>query len=79
MSGSAVLVGGAVLADQRLGGAGSLGVVLSGFGAGSLTGSLTAGRRPPVRRGWTVAGGVAAVGAGMAGLAAVDHVVAATA
>ncbi|GGP33019.1 hypothetical protein GCM10010214_00110 [Streptomyces abikoensis] len=56
-----------------------MGVVLSGFGAGSLTGSLTAGRRPPVRRGWTVAGGVAAVGAGMAGLAAVDHVVAATA
>ncbi|WP_438295952.1 MFS transporter [Streptomyces sp. HUAS TT7] len=74
-----VLVGGAVLADQRLGGAGSLGVVLSGFGAGSLAGSLTAGWRPPARRGWTVAGGVAAIGAGMAGLAAVTHVVAATA
>jgi MFS family permease len=74
-----VLVGGAVLADQRLGGAGSLGVVLSGFGAGSLAGSLIAGWRPPTRRGWTVVGGVAAIGAGTAGLAAVTHVVAATA
>ncbi|MFB1045546.1 MFS transporter [Streptomyces chrestomyceticus] len=74
-----VLVGGAVLADQRLGGAGSLGVVLSGFGVGSLVGSLMAGWRPPARRGWTVVGGVAAIGAGTAGLAAVGHVVAATA
>ncbi|WP_030659819.1 MFS transporter [Streptomyces rimosus] len=74
-----VLVGGAVLADQRLGGAGSLGIVLSGFGAGSLAGSLTAGWRPPARRGWTVVGGVAAIGAGMAALAAVTHVAAATA
>jgi MFS family permease len=74
-----VLVGGAVLADQRLGGAGSLGVVLSGFGAGALAGSVMAGWRPPTRRGWTVVGGVAAIGAGMAGLAAVTHVVAATA
>ncbi|MFE7120016.1 MFS transporter [Streptomyces sp. NPDC057654] len=74
-----VLVGGAVLADQRLGGAGSLGVVLSGFGAGSLAGSLTAGWRPPARRGWTVVGGVAAIGAGVAGLAAATHVVTATA
>ncbi|MFJ2767207.1 MFS transporter [Streptomyces sp. NPDC087300] len=74
-----VLVGGAVLADQRLGGAGALGIVLSGFGAGSLAGSLVAGWRPPARRGWTVVGGVAAIGAGMAGLAAVTHVVAATA
>ncbi|GCD32802.1 MFS transporter [Streptomyces chrestomyceticus JCM 4735] len=74
-----VLVGGAVLADQHLGGAGSLGVVLSGFGVGSLAGSLMAGWRPPTRRGWTVVGGVAAIGAGTAGLAAVTHVVAATA
>ncbi|MFD9634612.1 MFS transporter [Streptomyces violascens] len=74
-----VLVGGAVLADQRLGGAGSLGVVLSGFGAGSLAGALMAGWRPPARRGWIVVGGVAAIGSGMAGLAAVTHVVAATA
>lgn len=74
-----VLVGGAVLADQRLGGAGSLGVVLSGFGAGSLAGSLMAGWRPPARRGWTVVGGVAAIGAGVAGLAAVSHVITATA
>ncbi|MEW1700449.1 MFS transporter [Streptomyces sp. NPDC093249] len=74
-----VLVGGAVLADQRLGGAGALGVVLSGFGVGSLAGSLVAGWRPPARRGWAVIGGVAAIGAGMAGLAAVTHVVAATA
>ncbi|MEU6994913.1 MFS transporter [Streptomyces sp. NPDC046465] len=74
-----VLVGGAVLADQRLGGAGSLGVVLSGFGAGSLVGSFIAGWRPPARRGWTVVGGVAAIGGGVAGLAAVTHVVAATA
>lgn len=74
-----VLVGGAVLAEQRLGGAGSLGIVLSGFGAGSLAGVLTAGWRPPTRRGWTVAGGVAAIGAGTAGLAAVTTVAAATA
>ncbi|MCA6093805.1 hypothetical protein LE181_16755 [Streptomyces sp. SCA3-4] len=32
-------------------------------GAGSL---MAPGGRPPARRGWTVAGGVAAVGAGMA-------------
>lgn len=74
-----VLVGGAVLADQRLGGAGSLGIVLSGFGAGSLAGALVAGWRPPTRRGWTVVGGVAAIGAGTAGLAATTHVIAATA
>ncbi|MFI0264010.1 MFS transporter [Streptomyces sp. NPDC017056] len=74
-----VLVGGAVLADQHLGGAGSLGVVLSGFGVGSLAGSLMAGWRPPARRGWTVVGGVAAIGAGTAGLAAVTQVVTATA
>lgn len=74
-----VLVGGAVLAEQRLGGAGDLGIVLSGFGAGSLAGSLAAGWRPPARRGRTVVGGVAAIGAGMAGLAAVTHVLAATA
>ncbi|MFF3646928.1 MFS transporter [Streptomyces sp. NPDC002564] len=74
-----VLVGGAVLSDQRLGGAGALGVVLSGFGAGALTGSLLAGWRPPARRGWTVVGGVSAIGAGVAGLAAVTDVVAATA
>ncbi|NDK27078.1 MFS transporter [Streptomyces sp. TR1341] len=74
-----VLVGGAVLADQRLGGTGSLGAVLSGFGAGSLAGSLMAGWRPPARRGWTVVGGVAAIGAGVAGLGVVTHVAAATA
>ncbi|MFD7448690.1 MFS transporter [Kitasatospora sp. NPDC059827] len=74
-----VLVGGAVLADQRLGGAGALGIVLSGFGAGSLAGSLAAGRRPPARRGRTVVGGVAAIGAGMVGLAAVTQVLTATA
>ncbi|WP_316527939.1 MFS transporter [Kitasatospora brasiliensis] len=74
-----VLVGGAVLADRHLGGAGALGIVLSGFGAGSLVGSLTAGWRPPARRGLTVVGGVAAIGAGMAGLAAATHVAAATA
>ncbi|MEV7602238.1 MFS transporter [Kitasatospora sp. NPDC089797] len=74
-----VLVGGAVLAEQRLGGAGSLGVLLSGFGAGSLAGSLVAGWRPPARRGWALVGGVAAIGGGMVGLAAVGGVVAATA
>ncbi|MEU6058236.1 MFS transporter [Streptomyces sp. NPDC047097] len=74
-----VLVGGAVLAEQRLGGAGSFGIVLSGFGAGSLAGSLLAGWWPPTRRGWTVVGGVAAIGAGMAGLAATTQVAAATA
>lgn len=46
-----VLVGGAVLAEQRLGGADVLGLVFTGFGAGSLLGLLAAGARPPTRRG----------------------------
>ncbi|MFE9559174.1 hypothetical protein ACFYOD_37755 [Streptomyces sp. NPDC006703] len=37
------------------------------------------GWRPPARRGWTVVGGIAAIGAGMAGPATVTQVVAATA
>ncbi|MGA5821138.1 MFS transporter [Kitasatospora sp. NPDC094028] len=74
-----VLVGGAVLADQRLGGAGALGVVLSGFGAGSVAGSLVVGWRPPARRGRAVVAGVAAIGAGMVGLSAAGDVAAATA
>ncbi|MER5890195.1 MFS transporter [Streptomyces sp. NPDC001941] len=74
-----VIVGGAVLADQRLGGAGALGVVLSGFGAGSLAGALAAGWWTSSRRGLLVVGGVAAIGAGVAGLAAATHVAAATA
>lgn len=38
-----IVVGGAALAEERLGGAGAFGVMLSGFGAGSLIGLLVAG------------------------------------
>lgn len=63
-----VIVGGAVLAEQRLGGAEQLGVVFAGFGAGSLLGLLAAGARPPTRRGWTLLLGTTAIGVGTTSL-----------
>lgn len=58
-----VLVGGAVLAEQRFGGAENLAVVFAGFGVGSLIGFAAAGARPPRRRGLVLVAGVAALGA----------------
>lgn len=74
-----VLVGGAVLAEQRFGGAAALGVVFAGFGAGSLAGLLAAGARPPRRRGVVLVAGPALIGAGTAALGFVPGLAAATA
>lgn len=62
------LVGGAVLAEQRLGGAERLGLVFVGFGVGSLIGLSLAGGRPPRRRGPVLIAGLALLGAGTAAL-----------
>ncbi|GAA5153839.1 tetracycline efflux MFS transporter Tet(V) [Pseudonocardia eucalypti] len=63
-----IMVGGAVLAEQRLGGAAMLGLVFTGFGIGSAVGLLAAGARPPKHRGAVCAGGTATIGIGLAGL-----------
>ena len=63
-----VLVGGAVLAEQRFGGPAALGVLFAGFGAGSLAGLLAAGARPPRHRGAVLVAGTAVVGVGTAAL-----------
>ncbi len=72
-----VLVGGAVLAEQRLGGAAALGIVFAGFGAGSLAGLVLAGARAPAHRRAVLAGGTAAVGIGTAALGVTGTLVAA--
>lgn len=69
-----VLVGGAVLAEQRLGNASSLGWLLSGFGAGSLLGLLAAGARPIARRGLVLVGGSVLIGVGTGTLGIVDNI-----
>ncbi len=74
-----MLVGGAVLAEQRLGGAAVLGLVFTGFGAGSLLGLLAAGARPPTRRGLILIGGTAVIGAGTVGFGFVGTIGAAVA
>ena len=74
-----VLVAGAVLAEQRFGGAAALGVVLAGFGAGSLAGLLAAGARPPQRRRVVLVAGPALIGAGTIALGSVPGLAAATA
>lgn len=74
-----ILVGGAVLAEQHLGGAAVLGLVFTGFGAGSLLGLLAASARPPARRGLVLIGGTAAIGAGMVGFGSVRTIAAAIA
>ncbi|MCU0309876.1 MAG: MFS transporter [Acidimicrobiales bacterium] len=69
-----VLVGGAVLAEERLGGADKLGLLLGGFGAGSLVGLLLAPwlsrRSIPL----VIGGGASTMGATMVGLGLTDHV-----
>ena len=74
-----VLVGGAVLAEQRLGGAEVLALVFTGFGAGSLLGLLAAGARPPARRGPVLVLGTSLIGAGTAAFGLVSSLPAAVA
>ena len=63
-------VGGAMLAETRLGGAEALGVLLSAFGAGSLVGLVAAGSlvRSGRRRGLDLIVGTAALGLGLGAL-----------
>jgi MFS family permease len=62
-------VGGAMLAETRLGGAEALGVLLSAFGAGSLVGLVAAGSLVRMgRRGMDLILGTAALGLGLAAL-----------
>ncbi|MDQ3508848.1 MAG: MFS transporter [Actinomycetota bacterium] len=59
-----IIVGGAALAEARLGGAGSLGILFSAFGGGSLAGLALSsfGTPRPGRRGFTALGASAAFG-----------------
>jgi MFS family permease len=62
-------VGGAMLAETRLGGAEALGVLLSAFGAGSLVGLVAAGSLVRTgRRGLDLIVGTAALGLGLGAL-----------
>lgn len=70
-----VLVGGAVLAEQRLGGAAALGTIFAGFGAGSVLGLVAAGARPPRHRGLVLILGTVLIGAGTAAFGFVDALV----
>jgi MFS family permease len=73
-------VGGAMLAETRLGGAETFGILLSAFGAGSLIGLFAAGslvRRG--RRGLDLVLGTTALGAGLAALGLVSNLFLATA
>jgi len=75
-----MIVGGAVLAEERLGGAGSLGVLFSAFGGGSLVGLLVAGAAGrPRRRGVTMLGATALIGLGLGALGFVPGLVSACA
>lgn len=69
-----IVVGGAALAEERLGGAGAFGVMLSGFGAGSLAGLLVAGSLGnPGHRGPTLLGVTALFGVGLGTLGFVPN------
>jgi len=70
-----VFVGGAVLAEQRLGGADKLGIVLGAFGAGSLLGLLVAPWLSRRSLPFVLGGGVLVIGATMFGLGFVGHIV----
>lgn len=70
-----IFVRGAVLAEQRLGGAAALGTIFIGFGTGSLLGLLAAGARTPRRRGPVLIAGTALIGAGTTAFGFVDAIV----
>ncbi len=62
-----ISVGGALLADQRLGGAQALGILLGGFGAGAFAGVLLASAtRAPRSAAMTLATVTAGIGVGVA-------------
>lgn len=65
-----IIVGGAALAEARLGGAGSLGVLFSAFGGGSLVGLALSsfGSVRPGRRGFVMLGSSAAFGISLGSL-----------
>jgi MFS family permease len=74
-----VLVGGAVLAEERFGGAGNLGVLMSGFGAGALAGLLVAGATStPKRRGLVLIATVCGLGVGLGALGQCSSIAVAT-
>lgn len=73
-------VGGAMLAETRLGGAEAFGVLLSAFGAGSLVGMFVAGSLVRMgRRGLDLVVGTAALGFGMGTLGLASNLFLATA
>jgi MFS family permease len=73
-------VGGAMLAQTRLGGAETFGILLSAFGAGSLVGLVVAGSLVRTgRRGVDLIVGTAALGFGMGALGLVSSLLPATA
>lgn len=74
------VVGGVVLAEARLGGAGSLGLLFSAFGGGSLVGLLAAGAAgTPRRRGATMLGATALIGVSLGSLGFVPNLLFASA
>jgi MFS family permease len=72
-------VGGAMLAQTRLGGAETFGVLLSAFGAGSLIGLVVAGSLVRMGRGADLIVGTAALGLGLGTLGFVSSLFLATA
>lgn len=74
------VVGGVVLAEARLGGAGSLGLLFSAFGGGSLVGLLAAGSaETPRRRGAMMLGATALIGVSLGSLGFVPNLLFASA
>jgi MFS family permease len=72
-----VLVGGAVLAEEHLGGAERLGLLFAGFGAGSLAGLAAGALARPARRGAVLVACAAVLGATLAALGAARSLAAA--
>jgi len=69
-----IYVGGSLLAESRLGGAGAFGTLIAVAGAGALIGALVAGSLGRIRRrGLVELGATAAIGFGVGGLAFVPN------